>query len=110
MNIVDLNYMEAVEASGVAGGYGSPSRDFRFNKNVSTTVSSTINFNTNVDFDKTVDVDVDIYSDVFVNGNSATFSGDVEAIGNNSLAELDLSVLTTSELSSISAAAVSAVY
>ena len=75
---------------------------------------------TEVDFDKEFDVDVDVsfdtdvdvwvdidkYIDINLNlcdleGNAATLSLDVEAIGNNSLAEVVSTVISTSYMSSV---------
>jgi len=56
-----------------------------------------------------VDINIYLNSHVDIDGNFAQANFDVEAIGNNSSAELDLVVLTTDNLSSITGSATSAV-
>ena len=51
-----------------------------------------------VDIDKTIDVDLNLCD---LQGNAATLSLDVEAIGNNSLSEVVATVITTSYMSSV---------
>ncbi|SDD64582.1 hypothetical protein [Belnapia rosea] len=66
------------------------------------------NVEIDVDFDTNVDVDVDINKDIDVDldlcgleGNAATLSLDVEAIGDNSLAEVVSTVIATDYMSSV---------
>ena len=66
-------------------------------------------FKYEAEVDKEFDAEVDICVDVDVEDNSATFAIDVEAFGDDSATELDLSVLVTDESSSIIAVGFAAV-
>ena len=106
MIISDLNYLEVVnqETSIVGGNY------FDFYKNVDSTVTNNVNFNTDIDFDKYKDVDIYVDSDVNVQGNLAELVVDAEAIGYDTLVEVESSVLAVEDkLSSVSLSAISAV-
>jgi hypothetical protein len=70
-------------------------------------IDKDIDVNVNFDFSSNVDIYLD--SHVNIDGNFAQANFDVEAIGDNSSAELDLVVLTTDNLSSITGSATSAV-
>ena len=106
MIISDLNYLEVVnQETSIVGG-----NDFDFYKNVESTVTNNVNFNTNIDFYKDKDVYIDVYSDVDINGNLAELVVDAEAIGKDTLVEVESSVLAVEDkLSSVSLSVISAV-
>lgn len=61
-----------------------------------------IDFNTEVDVNVDIDKDIDVSLNLCdLQGNGATLSLDVEAIGNNSLSEVVATVITTSYMSSV---------
>jgi hypothetical protein len=103
MNISDLNYLEAVEVNVVGG------RRTEVKKDIDLNVSFDLDIKTNIDFKKDFNANIDINSDVDVYGNSTTLTFDAEAIGDNSVVEVDLVVLTTDGLSSASGSIISAV-
>jgi hypothetical protein len=107
MNISDLNYLEAVEVK-VVGGYGSYG-DTNVYKDLDSNISVDLNLNTDIKFNKDFNATIDIKSNVDVKGNSTTVTFDAEAIGDNSLVEVDLAVLTTDGLSSAAGSIISAV-
>ena len=97
MIISDLNYLEATNEE-IFGG-GGP---FSFTKTVSSTVNNEFNFDANIDIDKTKNVDVDINADIDVEGNIAELIFDAEAVGKNSIVEVETSVLAVEDkLSSV---------
>jgi hypothetical protein len=108
MNISDLNYLEAVEVN-VVGGYGSYGGGTTVNKDLNSNISVDLNLNTDIKFNKDFDANIDIKSNVDVKGNSTTFTFDAEAIGDNSVVEVDVAVLTTDGLSSAAGSIISAV-
>jgi hypothetical protein len=78
--------------------------DFEFSKDLEVDVDLDIDLEVDVDVDvyKDVDIYVDIRSDVDLDGNTAELNFDVQAIGDNTLVEGDVWVLTVdNELSSI---------
>ncbi len=83
MIISDLNYLEVINEAGVVGGTGG------------------------ITVDKDVDIDFD--SSVDITGNLATVTFDVTAIGNNTVAEADISVVATDGLSEASGSLFAAV-
>lgn len=107
MIISDLNYLEVVnQETGIVGG-----SDFYFDKEVDSTVTNNVNFNTNVYFEKDKYVDIYVDSDVDIYGNLAELVVDAEAIGTDTLVEVESSVLAVeNKLSSVSLSALSAVY
>jgi hypothetical protein len=108
MNISDLNYLEAVEVK-VVGGWGSYGGGTNVDKDLDSNISVDLDIDTDIDFDKYFDANININSDVYVNGNSTTVTFDAEAIGGDSLVEVDLAVLTTDGLSSAAGSIISAV-
>jgi hypothetical protein len=105
MNISDLNYLESVEVN-VVGGYA---RRTEVKKDIDLDVDFDLNIDTNIDFYKDFEANIYISSDVNVQGNSSSITFDVEAIGDNSVVEVDLVVLTTDRLSSVSGSIIAAV-
>lgn len=83
--------------------------DYEFDKEIDINVDVTINFDTNIDFDKTFDADIYVSSHVCIEGNLATLTLDAEAVGYDTLVEVDAAVLTVeNELSSITLSVISA--
>ena len=83
--------------------------DFEIETDVETAVSNDIDFDTDISFEKDVSTNVGVFSDVEVDGNLSTLTVDAEAIGSNTLVEVDSSVLSVeNELSSVSLSIVSA--
>jgi hypothetical protein len=78
-----------------------------FDKEVS--FEADIKFDTDITLDKDIDVDVDVKVDVDIEGNFADFNIDVQAVGDDGAAELNLVVLATDELASITATGYAAV-
>jgi hypothetical protein len=105
MNISDLNYLEAVEVN-VVGGYGTRTE---VKKDIDLKVDFDLDIDIDIDFKKNFDANIYINSDVDVKGNSTTLTFDAEAIGYDSVVEVDLVVLTTDGLSSASGSIISAV-
>ena len=107
MIISDLNYLEVVnQKTGIVGGTGG----FDFNKKVESNVTNIVNFDTNIDFDKYKDVDIDVKSNLNIKGNLAELVVDAEAIGKDTLVEVESSVLAVEDkLSSVSLSAISGV-
>lgn len=90
---------------------GNHNDDYDFSKDVDIDVDVDIDYD--VDFDKDIDVDTDIDVDidqcVHIDGNFAQITFDVEAVGEDTYAEIDFAVLTVEgELSSITGVATSA--
>lgn len=82
--------------------------DYDFDKDINVDIDTNLSWNTDIDFDKDVDVDIDINAYANVVGNIAQLTLDAEAIGYDSLVEVDASVLTVEyELSSIALSVIS---
>jgi hypothetical protein len=78
---------------------------FEFEKDLEIDVDVDLEFDVDVDVDVEIEkcVDLDINSDVDLDGNTAELTLDAQAIGDNTLVEAIVSVLTVdNELSSIS--------
>jgi hypothetical protein len=86
-----------------------PMRDVDLDKDLDVDIHFDLDIDTDVSVYKDVDVDVDIYADADIKGNTALFNIDVEAFGHDSYTELNLFVLTTDNLSWITATGESAV-
>ncbi|HIK30420.1 MAG TPA: hypothetical protein IGS31_03560 [Oscillatoriales cyanobacterium M4454_W2019_049] len=107
MNISDLNYLEAVEVKVVGGrrrGGGT-----KVNKDINLDVNFDLDINADIKFYKDFNANIKIDSDVDVKGNSTTVLFDAEAIGEDTVVEVDVVVLTTDGLSSASGSIISAV-
>src|SRR5687767_3393942 len=85
--------------------------EFEFEKDVEIDVEAELDIDVEVqaEIDKDVDIKVDVDVDVDIEDNFADFNIDVEAVGDNSSAELDLFALVTDELSMITASGHAAV-
>ena len=73
---------------------------FEFEKEIEVDIDVNVDLDVKIEFEKEVDVDIKVDSDVDVKGNLTSVSVDAEAYGNNSLVEIDATVLTTDYLSS----------
>ena len=85
--------------------------EVEFEKNITVDVSTEVylDFITFVDLIKDIDVNVAVDQHVYLTGNTANVQFDVEAVGNNTLAEFDVAVLVTDGFSSITGSAFAAV-
>lgn len=83
--------------------------EFDFDKTVNTNVSTTIKFDTDIYFDKSFHLNGYVNFANHVEGNTANLVVDAEAIGYDTLVEVDASVLTTYDYSGITLSVVSAV-
>lgn len=83
--------------------------DVDFDKYIDVDIDVKVDLDVNIDFYKNVDVDIKIESDVDVKGNLTNVSIEAEAYGENSLVEIDMTVLTTDYLSSAYVSVISAV-
>ena len=108
MEIRDLGYMEDLSAksSRVSGG-----QDVTFTKDLISTATNAAFFTVDANINKVITKDIAVFQDVELTGNFANLFGDVEAIGANTLSDIEFSILTIEdELSSISVLAESAAY
>ncbi|MEL7035087.1 MAG: hypothetical protein AAFO04_05640 [Cyanobacteria bacterium J06592_8] len=103
MLIKDLSYCEVVEEN-VVGGSGTFASKFA-------SVTSIVNQEFNVDIDVNADKDInaDLDSDVDITGNFASLTGDATAIGEDTFAEVDFSVIATDGLSEVAVTAIAGV-
>lgn len=100
---------EEADSAGRWGHWGR-SFDFDFDKAINTDIGHSLDFNTDIDLDKDVEVDVAVVADAVIEGNIAALTGSVEAVGLDTLTELDFSVITVeNQYSGIDVAAFSAV-
>lgn len=85
--------------------------DFDFSKDLDINVDVDIDLDVDVDvdIDKDVNICIDINQDLYIDGNTAELNLDAEAIGDNSLVEVDAVVLTTDHSSSVVLHVISAV-
>ena len=82
--------------------YKDPNNDFDFDKDLDIDINFDLDSDVNIDLDKDVNVDIDIDSDLDLEGNFASATFSVEAIGSDTLAEADVHVLVIEgELSSV---------
>ena len=96
MIISDLNYLEAVEGTGVVGG------DFDFD------ISKDIEVN--IDIFENVVIDKEVNSVVYVEGNLATAESSANAFGANTLTETFSLTYTNGHESHSNSLAISATY
>lgn len=115
MNISDLNYVEAISqensAINVRGGQAfSSSASFRGFKSNRIITNQDLNFDTEVDFDKDFDADLNFDSDVDIQGNLSNLNFDVQALGEDTVAEADATVFSIeNELSQVTFSGTAAV-
>jgi hypothetical protein len=83
--------------------------DFDFKKDIDVDIDVKVDLEWDIDFYKDVDVDIKVDSDVDVKDNLTSVAVEAEAFGDNSLVEVDISVLTTDYLSSAAVSVISAV-
>jgi hypothetical protein len=83
--------------------------EFEFEKEVDIDVKAEleIDVDVDVDIDKDIDVKVETKVETDIEDNTAQFNIDVEAIGENTFVELDVFVLTTDQMSMITATGLS---
>ncbi len=74
--------------------------DVDFDKEIDVKIDVEVDLDVDINFYKDVDVDIKVDSDVDVKDNLTHVSVEAEAFGDNSLVEIDASVLTTDYLSS----------
>ncbi len=80
-----------------------------FFKLIDVDVNFDIKFDTNIDLDKDVDVDVKIDADADIKGNITNLTLDAEALGDDTLVEADVGILTVeNQLSSLTLVVISA--
>lgn len=89
--------------------YNAAEVEFEKNINVDVSTEVYLDFITYVDLYKDIDVDVAVDQHVYLKGNTANVQFDVEAVGDNTLAEFDVAVLVTDGFSSITGSAFAAV-
>lgn len=102
MIINDINYLEATNEE-VFGGMVSVDKD------VSIDYEANFDFEVDVNVDIVKDIDVTLDSTVNITGNFANLIFDVTAIGNNSLAEADVSATVTGGLAEVGGTLIAAV-
>jgi hypothetical protein len=73
--------------------------EFEFDKDLNIDVDVNLAFDVDVDVDvnKDVDIDIDVNSDVYLNGNTAELTLDVQAIGEDTDVQAIVSVLTVDD-------------
>ncbi len=103
MIISDLNYLEVINEAAVYGA------GINVDKDVDIDVDVDLDTDVDIDINKDLDVDLNFNSDVDISGNLATVTFDVTAIGDDTAAEADISVVTTGGLSEVSGSLFSAV-
>ncbi|WP_017327793.1 hypothetical protein [Synechococcus sp. PCC 7336] len=109
MKIADLNYMEVLTSDASRAKGGLFTNPFEVDKTVNSTVNNTITFDTDITFDKFSTTDVLVVANADIDGNITTLTLDAEAIGSDTLVEVDSSVLSIhGELSSLSLSVISA--
>ena len=80
-----------------------------FEKALNSAATNSATFDVNAVINKVVDKNIDVKQDVDLTGNFANLFGDVEAVGSDTLADAEFSILTIeNELSSIAVLAESA--
>lgn len=84
--------------------YRHNDRDLEFEKFLSADWDIDFDGEWDFDTDTDYDTDVDIDGDVDVDGNATTLTWDVEAVGENTLIEASIAMLTLDNLSSMSGA------
>lgn len=78
-----------------------PDPDPNLDKELNSTINTTYNLDANSDIDKDYDANISIVSNTDVTGNSTTIIGDAEAVGTDTVVEIEFSAITLeNELSS----------
>ena len=83
--------------------------DPNFDKDIDINIEFDFDSDVDIDLDKDVDVDVYVDSDADIEDNVAMLTFSVEAFGENTLAEADVHVLATDDLSSVDGVLIAAV-
>jgi hypothetical protein len=113
MIISDLNHINVLTEESVAviggGRKGRKGKKIELKKELETEIEFEFESEVDIKLDKNVDIKVDVKSDVDIDDNFASLTFDVEAIGDDTLAEADVSVLVIdNELSSVAGVLVAA--
>lgn len=83
--------------------------DNDFDKDLEIDVDVEIDIDTDIDFDKDFDADINVTSNTHVDGNSTSVLFDAEALGEDTVVEADIIVLTIEdELSSATGSIIAA--
>jgi hypothetical protein len=80
-----------------------------FEKEIDVDVSAEVDLKVDINFEKEKDVDIKVTSEVDIKGNLTEVFVSAEAIGPDSLVEIDAIVLTTDTMSSAELSVISAV-
>ena len=108
MELSDLEYFENLSAKNSRASGG---QDQFFTKELNSTVTNAATFNVTADIFKNINKDINVNQDVDLRGNFANLFGDVEAMGPNTLSDMEFSIYTiANELSSMSVLAEAASY
>lgn len=83
--------------------------DVDFDKDIDINIDFNLDSDVNINLDKDVNVDIQVNSDADIKDNVATATFSVEAFGENTLAEADVHVLATDQLSSVDGVLIAAV-
>ena len=83
--------------------------EIKFEKEIDIDIDTEVELKVDIEFEKDVDVDIKVDSDVDIKDNLTQVVVEAEAIGDNSLVEIDTSVLTTDYMSSAYLSVVAAV-
>ena len=83
--------------------------DVDVEKDIDVDIDYDLDADIDIDFDKDKDVDIDVDSDVDIDDNLTEVFVTAEAIGHDTLVEVDVFVLTTDDLSSAEVSVISAV-
>jgi len=110
MNISDLSYLEVLpteaKASKIQGGEDNGNE---FKKMINSEVNTKIKFDTEINFRKRKNVNIKVKSESEVDGNLAELLLDAEALGIDTLVEVDAAILTVEDkLSSVVVSAITA--
>jgi hypothetical protein len=103
---VEFTFGQTIDSTG--GGYQIEANGIKppvtngNDKKINSEINTTIKFDTDIDFDKKKDVDIKVKSESDVKGNLAELLLDAEALGINTLVEVDSAILTVEDkLSSV---------
>lgn len=93
MKISDLSYVEVLNQDDAAVSVQGGEFAITATKLIDTTVNTDITFDTTINFNKTFVADVNVVSFADVTGNIASATFEIEAVGVDTLAEQDVSVI-----------------
>jgi len=109
---VQFTFGQTVDSTGgtygIEANYNIPDEEIP-DKKINSEINTTIKFDTDIDFEKKKDVDIKVKSESDVKGNLAELLLDAEALGINTLVEVDSAILTVEDkLSSVVVSAIAA--